>query len=162
MSLLGAADQARLRSDFERLTRRVHLLFFTQSLGCETCAQTKQVLNELPALSSRIVVDEVNFVLDADRARQYGIDRVPAIAVTHEATTPSDGPPLSPQESPELPALVDTRIRFLGTPAGYEFVSLVQAVLLAGGGESQLSEASRRRLATVERPVTMQVFTTPT
>lgn len=161
MSLLGPADQARLRADFERLTRPVHLLFFTQSLGCETCVQTKQVLNELPALSNRIVVDEVNFVLEADRARQYGIDRVPAIAVTHEATPPAstDGAPTS---ASELPTLVDTRIRFLGTPAGYEFVSLVQAVLLAGGGESQLSEAARRRLATVERPVTMQVFTTPT
>ena len=57
---------------------------------------------------------------------------------------------------------VDTRIRFLGTPAGYEFISLVQAVLLAGGRPPQLSTESRARLAAVDRPVTMQVFTTPT
>lgn len=158
MSLLGPADQARLRTDFEQLTRRVHLLFFTQSLDCDTCLQTRQILDELPALSDQIVVDEVNFVLEADRARQYGIDRVPAIAVTHESTMPS-----SADESPgEGPTLVDTRIRFLGAPSGYEFVSLVQAVRLAGGGESQLSASSHARLAAVGRPVTMQVFTTPT
>jgi hypothetical protein len=38
----------------------------------------------------------------------------------------------------------------------------VQGVLLAGGRGSQLSEASLQRLAAVNRPVTMQVFTTPT
>lgn len=158
MSLLGPADQARLRSEFEQLTRRVHLLFFTQSLDCDTCLQTRQILDELPPLSDQIVVDEVNFVLDADRARQYGIDRVPAIAVTHEATAQS------PVEETPVggPSLVDTRMRFLGAPSGYEFVSLVQAVRLAGGGESQLSPSSQARLAAVERPVTMQVFTTPT
>ncbi|MBM3770335.1 MAG: hypothetical protein FJW27_03435 [Acidimicrobiia bacterium] len=158
MSLLGSADQTRLRTEFEQLTRPVHLLFFTQSLGCETCAQTRQVLNELPALSSRVIIDEVNFVLEPDRARRYGIDRVPAIAVAYaqiDHVSAADG-------SADSGDLVDTRIRFLGTPAGYEFVSLVQAVLLAGGGESQLSEASRQRLASVQRPVTLHVFTTPT
>ena len=76
-----------------------------------------------------------------------GIDRVPAIAVTYV-----DGD----EEK-------DSRIRFLGTPAGYEFISLIRAVLLAGGGRpSDLSEASRDRLARVDRPTTMQVFTTPT
>ena len=56
----------------------------------------------------------------------------------------------------------DSRIRFLGAPSGWEFVSLVQAVLLAGGRESALSAASLDRLRAVDRPITMQVFTTPT
>jgi len=41
-------------------------------------------------------------------------------------------------------------------------VSLVQAVLLAGGREPTLSAESRARLAAVDQPVTMRVFTTPT
>ena len=53
-------------------------------------------------------------------------------------------------------------MRFLGAPAGYEFVSLVQAVLLAGGRPSLLAEESRKRIASVDRPVAVQVFTTPT
>lgn len=151
MALLGPSDQNRLREEFALLTRRVHLIFFTQSLGCDTCLQTRQVLDELPPLSDRVVVDEVNFVLEPEQAARYGIDRVPAIAVAYEEEGAPAGSPLS-----------DARIRFLGTPAGYEFVSLVQAVMLAGGCGSQLSESSLRRLATVDRPVTMQVFTTPT
>ncbi|MGE3513165.1 MAG: hypothetical protein AB7N65_30255 [Vicinamibacterales bacterium] len=151
MALLGPSDQSRLRAEFEQLTRRVHLVFFTQSFGCDTCLQTRQVLDELPALSDKIVVDEVNLVLERDRAAKYGIDRVPAIALAYETedALPDDPP-------------IDSRIRFLGTPAGYEFIALVQAVLLVGGRGSQLSASSRQRLATVDKPVTMQVFTTPT
>ena len=129
------------------MTRTVHLLFFTQAIGCETCLQTRQILDELPALSDKILIEEVNFVLDRDRAAQYGIDRVPALAL------------LSQDASGQAR---DTRIRFLGTPAGYEFVSLVQALLLAGGHESQLTPANRARVAAVTTPTTIQVFSTPT
>jgi alkyl hydroperoxide reductase subunit AhpF len=146
MSLIAPADQQKLRDALAEMTRPVRLLFFTQALGCETCLQTRQILDELPQLSNRIVIEEVNFVLEPDRATKYGVDRVPAIAVEYE----DDG------------ERRDSRIRFLGAPAGYEFVSLVRAVLLAGGGESMLSPEARTRLASVDKPVTMQVFTTPT
>src|SRR4051794_3554769 len=110
MALLAPADQAKLRESFAEMTQPVRLLFFTQALDCDTCLQTRQILDELPALSDRIAVEEVNFVLEKDKAAQYGIDRVPAIAIASGDQ--------------------DSRIRFLGTPAGYEFISLVQAVLL--------------------------------
>lgn len=148
MSLLGAADQQKLRDAFAAMQRPVRLRFFTQTIGCETCAQTKQILDELPPLSDKVSIEEVNFVLDKDQAAQYGIDRVPAIAVVGQ------------NESGEW---TDSRIRFLGAPAGYEFVSLVHAALLVGGGrESTLTPASLARLAAVDKPITMQVFTTPT
>jgi hypothetical protein len=78
MGLISAGDQARLREDFSKLTRPVRLLFFTQTVGCETCHITRQVLDELPLLSDNITIQEVNLVLEADTARQYGVDRVPA------------------------------------------------------------------------------------
>ena len=147
MSLLSPADQERLRESFDEMTAPVRLLFFTQALGCETCLQTRQILDELPLLSGKIAIEEVNFVLEKDRAAQYAIDRVPAIAVLGQDET---GQPR------------DSRIRFLGTPSGYEFVSLVQAVLLVGGHGSALTDKNRRRIASIDKPVTMHVFTTPT
>jgi len=147
MPLLSPADQDKLRESFAEMTRSVRLLFFTQTLDCETCPETRQILDELPALSDRVAVEDVNFVLDKDKAQQYAIDRVPAIAV------------LGLDESSQVH---DSRIRFLGAPAGYEFISLVQAILLVGGRESILTEENRQRVAAVDKPVTMQVFTTPT
>ena len=148
MALLAPADQERLRESFNEMTAQVRLLFFTQALDCEPCEQTRRILDELPALSGRIAIDEVNFVLDKERAAQYAVDRVPAIAV------------LGTNGSGEADA--DSRIRFLGTPSGYEFISLVQAILLVGGARSTLTVETRERIAAVDRPVTMQVFTTPT
>jgi glutaredoxin-like protein len=56
----------------------------------------------------------------------------------------------------------DTRIRFLGAPAGYEFMSLVEAVLLAGTTDSGLAPASRDAIAGLTRPIDIKVFVTPT
>ena len=65
MALISAADQERLREAFAAMTRPVRLLFFTQTLDCETCLQTRQILDELPPLSDRITIEEVNVILDA-------------------------------------------------------------------------------------------------
>ena len=147
MALLAPADQETLRESFSEMTAPVRLLFFTQTIDCEPCVQTRRILDELPPLSDRITVEEVNFVLDKDKAAQYAVDRVPAIALLGQ----------SGSGEPE-----DSRIRFLGTPVGYEFVSLVQAIRLVGGAGSTLTDDNRRRIAAVDTPVTMQVFTTPT
>jgi alkyl hydroperoxide reductase subunit AhpF len=148
MALLAPAEQEKLRESFSEMTTPVRLLFFTQTLDCEPCVQTKRILDELPELSDKIVIEEVNFILEKDRAARYAVDRVPAIAV------------LGANGGGE--ATEDSRIRFLGTPAGYEFISLVQAIRLVGGAGSVLTDDNRRRIAAVDTPVTMQVFTTPT
>ncbi|HKF67293.1 MAG TPA: hypothetical protein VKB36_12200, partial [Vicinamibacterales bacterium] len=64
MGLISAADQERLREVFGEMSRPVRLLFFTQALGCEACLQTRQILDELPALSDKITLEEVAFILE--------------------------------------------------------------------------------------------------
>jgi alkyl hydroperoxide reductase subunit AhpF len=147
MGLLAPADQEKLRESFAEMTSKVRVLFFTQTLGCETCVHTRQILDELPALSDKIAIDEINFVLEKEKAAQYGVDRVPALAL------------LAENGSGEAH---DSRIRFLGAPSGYEFISLVQALLLVGGRASTITDENRRKLAAVDTPMTVQVFTTPT
>ena len=147
MSLMSPEDQARLRGDFAALKRPVRLLFFPRADECETCAQARQVIDELPALSDKVTVEEVDFVAERDKAYSYGIDHVPAIAIIGEG---EDG------------LERDSHIRFLGTPSGYEFISLIRAVLLVGIGDSGLQADTQQRVAKVETPTTVHVFTTPT
>jgi len=148
MSLVSPEDQQRLRDTFSAMTRPVRILFFTQTIGCETCLQTREILDELPPLSDKISIEEINLVLDRDRAAQHGIERAPAIALTYAADS-NDG------------TFVDSRIRFLGLPSGYEFITLVEAIRLVGGGESALSSENRARMTAVDKATTIQVFTTP-
>jgi glutaredoxin-like protein len=147
MGLISAADAERLRGDLAAMTRPVRLLFFTQTLDCDTCLQARQIIDELPPLSDQITIEEVNLVLERQRADAFGIDRAPAlvpVGVEPDGTTR------------------DSHIRFLGAPSGYEFASLLRAILLVGGGAPILSEANRARVAALERPMSIHVFTTPT
>ena len=128
---------------FADMKETVTIVFFTQTFGCETCDETKRILDELTALTEKIVVEEVNLVLEQDRAAEFGIDRAPGLALL------ADGQ--------------DTRIRMLGAPAGYDFMSLVDAILAASGAsDSALSEDSVALLARVTEPHKLEVFVTPT
>ena len=146
MSLLAPADQQRLSADFATLTRRVHLVFFTQTLDCDTCLQAREIIDELPPLCDKIDIEEVNLILDKERAERYGVDRAPAIAIEVE----------------DEHGRRDSHIRFLGLPSGYEFIALVRAVMLAGGAEPTLSDASKQRVQAIDTPLTIRVFSTPT
>jgi glutaredoxin-like protein len=144
MPLLSDADRQAVANRLASIAHPVTLLFFTQTFGApETARLTKQIVDELASLSEQVTVEEVNFILDKDRAAQYGIDHIPAIVLLRNGE--------------------DTRMRFLGAPAGYEFMSLIEAVTVAGGGDSGLSGASR---ALIREQVTEQrdilVFVTPT
>jgi glutaredoxin-like protein len=143
MALLSPTDQQTLRGMFDDMTRTVTIVFFTQTIGCETCDETRRILGELTPLTDKIVVEELNLVLDKERAAAYGVDRAPAIAL--------------------LADRVDTRIRFLGMPAGYDFMALVDAVLaISGASDSELSAESLALVAGVTTPTRIQVFVTPT
>lgn len=123
------------------LQNPVRLVFFTQSLNCETCEPTRQMLGELGELSDKLTIEEHNFALEAAVAADYRVDRVPAIAVV---------------------GAQDHGIRFFGMPSGYEFMSLIDAITMVAGGDSGLSDQTRTLLKDLQDPLTVQVFVTPT
>src|SRR4051794_26403664 len=100
MALLSERDQQTVRKQLDALTAPVTLLFFTQAIGApETALTAGRILDEVAALSDRVSIEEVNAVLEKERAAAFGMEAVPAVAVLANG--------------------VDTRIRFLGAPAGY-------------------------------------------
>lgn len=60
------------------------------------------------------------------------------------------------------PAGTETSFRYHGMPLGYELTTLVHGIALAGAEAHVLTEASRERLATVDRDVAIDVYVTPT
>jgi glutaredoxin-like protein len=144
MALLSDQDRQTVTTHLAGITDPVTLLFFTQTIGGpETALIAKQILDELATLSDKITVEEANFVLEKERAAQYGVEGVPAIVLLRNGE--------------------DTRMRFLGAPAGYEFMSLIEAVIIAGTGQSGLSADSKALVAShVAAPIDIKVFVTPT
>jgi glutaredoxin-like protein len=144
MALLSEQDRQTVRQHLAGITTPVTFLFFTQTFGePETALATKQILQELVSLNEHLSLEEANFVLDKDRAAEYGVDHIPAVVLLRRGE--------------------DTRMRFIGAPAGYEFMSLVEAAVLAGSEESGLTTQSKTLIAEhVTTPLEIRVFVTPT
>jgi len=141
MAILKDKDRKTIQGWFEKLRDPVRLVVFTQENECEYCAETRGMAEELAALSDKITVEVYDFVADAGRAAEYGIDKIPAVAVIGSK---------------------DLGVRFYGFPGGYEFTSLVEDIIDISTGEHGLSAATLQQLAQITTPVHLQVFVTPT
>jgi glutaredoxin-like protein len=56
----------------------------------------------------------------------------------------------------------DYGIRYYGIPAGYEFSTLINDIMMVSRGESGLSAETKAYLAGLTQPLHLQVFVTPT
>jgi glutaredoxin-like protein len=154
MEILSRAVREATRAKFEtELAGPVHLIYFAQELrrlilpggptdaDCTYCRETRALLEEVSALSPKISLTEYNFQSEKEKAAEYGVDKVPAIVVQGER---------------------DAGIRFYGIPSGYEYQSLIGAMIDVSRGTTALSETTKDALKLVDRPVQIQVFVTPT
>lgn len=141
VAMLKDEDREQFRKRLEGLVNPVQLVIFTQTLECEFCAETHALVEEVAALSDKVEGVIYDFVLDKDKADDYGVDKIPAIAVMGQK---------------------DYGVRFYGMPAGYELASLLEAMDTVSTGESGLSEATKEALAQIDEPVHFEVFVTPT
>jgi alkyl hydroperoxide reductase subunit AhpF len=162
MALLKDSDREYLRNEFKQLTNPVKLAFFTQGLECEYCPLTQQVLEEVATLSDKIQLQTYNFAIDKEQVANFGIARVPAIAVLRVEAKTNGGGQAATEEAGKEAHERDYGIRFYGVPAGFEFASLLGDILDVSLGQSGLSEQSKSALAQLKDPLHLQVFTTPT
>jgi len=124
-----------------KLLNPVRLVVFTQEYECPYCAQTRSLLGELAGLSDKLSVEVYDFVADADEARAYGVDKVPAVAII---------------------GAKDYGLRFYGLPYGYEFQTLLEGMVSVSRGKAEVSEEAREKLRGIKSPVHIQVFVTLT
>jgi glutaredoxin-like protein len=130
------------------MTAPVTLAVFITTDGephtCEICEDTRQLVEELAFLSDgRITAKTYDVVSDADVARRYGVDAAPAVVVLDAAGK-------------------DHGIRFFGIPTGYEFGTLVADITMVSNGDPGLRRETLDALATLDAPLHIQVFVTPT
>jgi alkyl hydroperoxide reductase subunit AhpF len=142
VALISDELAAQLKEEFQGLVGPVRLIVFSQTLQDPGSEQVTRLVAELCALDPRLSYEDLNFVLEKDRAAALGITRTPAIAVAG--------------------AEKDYGVRMYGMPSGYEFGSLVDAILSVSKGTTSLAQETRAALSRVDRPVHIQVFSTPT
>lgn len=126
---------------FKRLRNPVKIYLFTTRGHCLYCNETEAIVDEVASLSKLIEVVKCECETDSEEARRFGVERHPAIIIHGERPY---------------------GIRYFGIPSGYEFGTLVEAIMAASTGESGLPPAVEEMIRGVEEAVHIKVFVTPT
>lgn len=141
MGFLQEKDKKQIKEMFADLVHPVKIINFTQEFECQYCKETRAILEEVADLSDKIEIEVCNFQIDKEKVEQYGIDKIPATVIEGDQ---------------------DYGIRFYGIPSGYEFSSLLDAIIQVSKRDSGLADATRDELKKLNQDVHLQVFVTPT
>lgn len=150
MPYIPDEDQQFLREQFsEHMEQQVTVLLFTKKPSVlfipgtpdtSQLQQTQELLEEVASLSDKLAIEVYDYVNDGEITRQHKVDKIPAVLLQ------SDG----------------TALRFFGTPAGYEFSTLIQDIFDLSTGNIELAEETQEYLRNLDHDIHIQVFVTPT
>ncbi len=135
----------------ERFTEMVHpvkLVVFSQALQHPESEEVKRLIEELATLDPRLIVESKNFVIDKEAAETLKVHHIPGVAILRAG---ADGA-----------ADIDYGVRFFGLPMQYDFGVLIDGIVDVSKGEAGLDAATQDALNALDKPVHLQVFTTPT
>lgn len=149
--MIPLKDQEYLREKFaQELAGSVRIDFFTQretslvipgQQECRYCKPTRQMLEELAALTGKIDL-RIHYLGDEPaEAAQYRVDKVPAIVVR---------------------AKNGRWFSFYGFPGGNEFPNFVEGLVAASRGGDGLDAEVKKELRRLKEDVYLQVMVTPT
>lgn len=144
--ILDEGIQKQVQEVFAELDKPVEILYFQQKEDCEYCEETRQLLEEVVGLSDKLSLQIFDMQENADKAAGYNVTKAPGIVIAAK-----DGDQLT-----------DYGVRMAGIPAGHEFTTLINDLLMVAKRDSGLSQQTRTYLAGLTQPVMLQVFTTPT
>ena len=144
--LLNDDITKQIKEVFEELKNPVHLMFFGSRSNCPYCDDTRQLVEEVAAISDLLTVEIYDMESDSDLAAKYHVDKAPGLVIAAK----------------EGEQVTDFGVRLSGIPSGHEFTSLIQDIILVSNRDSGLNPQTRAFLKNLDKPILLQVFVTPT
>jgi glutaredoxin-like protein len=147
MQLLNEEVRNQIKDIFNKEVKNpVKVLLFTRAINCETCPYAEQLLKEM----AETVPEKLSYEIIStatpegqEKAKQYGLDpdRAPAFVILDK-----DGN--------------DKGIHYIGLPAGLEFSTLINGIVLASLDELQMDEKTKELMEQINQPLDVRVFVT--
>jgi len=143
MGLLPEEHKMHIKENLqENIKDPVRIVVFTQEMECQFCKEARELVQEVASMvPDKISVEIYDFVKDTEKVKEYGVDKVPAIAIVGKK---------------------DYGIRYYGIPYGYEFNPFIDNIINVSKGTTNLSEDTKTKLKSLDKPVHIQVFVTLT
>jgi thioredoxin reductase (NADPH) len=137
-----ASEQAflrQLRETFANLPNDIPLYLFSERGKDDVFVQAcRQVIRAFRELTPKITLKE--FSLDHEMALKYGAQSSPTLLIDPDRYN----------------------IRWIGAPMGEEGRSFLEAMILVGLGQSDMSDQSRRVIERIDSPRHIKIFVSPT
>jgi hypothetical protein len=134
---LNQKEREFVRERLAGMRDNVELVSFTGE-GCKTCDDTEALFDAIASVQPKVV--RATHDLEDPAAASLGVTLAPVVIL----------------KKGDL-----TRLRYFGTPSGYEFSPFVETIDRLSRGEVNVSAASVKALAALKAPVTMKIFVTP-
>jgi glutaredoxin-like protein len=144
--LLNEQVISQISQTFEQMKEPVQILFFGSQDNCEYCTDTRQLLEEVAAINEKLGLSIYDLSENADMANKFNIDKVPAMVIAAK-----DGDEIT-----------NFGVQYSGIPAGHEFGTLINDIVLVSSRDSGLGAETREFLKNLNEPLHLQVFVTPT
>jgi len=141
MPILDDKVLEEVKKQLSSMTGTVTMKLFTQPMECQYCKETHGLLEELTQTNPLLKLEVVQYDPESEIVKEYAIEQIPAIAIIGEK---------------------DYGIRFYGIPAGYEFSSLLNAILMVSTGITKLLPETKAYLDGLKKDIHFKVMVTPT
>lgn len=127
MAILAESQRRAVAQRLEELAAPVEVELFVRDTRlfvpgreCPRCEETVQLLQEVCQLSPHLHLTVRDLDREAERGRELGVEHTPTLVIHGRA---------------------GGRVRFVGLPMGYEFASLLEALVDAGRGPASAAAA---------------------
>ena len=138
-SLIDESVKIAVKQRFADLKHQVIIKVFSTKGHCLFCNEMLALVNSIAQLSDKIKVEVCQCDKNDPLAKKYNITDHPAISIEGDK---------------------DYRIRFYGVPAGKEFTSLIETIILVSNREATLSPQVKDLLKKINKKVNLKVFVT--
>jgi glutaredoxin-like protein len=141
MKLLHENDSSLIREIFNsKLKREVRVLVFTAEKGCEHCKEAEQLMMEISAQSSKLEVEVLDIEQNKKLASELNIILTPATIIMS-----NNG----------------AKLYYFGLPGGHQLKCLVEDIVDASEGTTDLQPKIREKIKKIDQPVDIKIFVTP-
>jgi glutaredoxin-like protein len=124
---------------FEDMKEPVTIRVFSTKDHCLLCNEMLDLVQTVGELSSKITIEHCECQADDPLAKKYDITKHPALVIEGEQ---------------------NYGIKIFGVPAGKEFTTLIESIMIVSSRESVLSPEVKELLSKIDKPVNLKVFVT--
>ncbi|MHA2139985.1 MAG: protein disulfide oxidoreductase [Candidatus Thorarchaeota archaeon] len=132
--------QAQVKELFEPMVNDVTMHVFIDGEKCLYCNDVRSMAEQISALSDKINLEIHEGEPQTGKAAEFGVKYVPATVLHGEAPY---------------------KIKFYGIAAGHEFGALIGSIVDVSNGGAQLPPDIVEDIQAIDKPIHIQVFTTP-